>query len=77
MKSIIESHDCSNVIITAFVTAQVRLKLYSVLLPLDKRVLYFDTDSVIYIHRPELWNPTIINNRLDYLRLQHISTHLF
>ena len=59
MESIIEPHDCSNVIIAAFVTAQARLKLYSVLLPLDKRVIYFDTDSVFYIP----WNPTIINNR--------------
>ena len=64
MASIIEPHDCSNVIILAFVTSQARLNLYSVLHPLDKRVLYFDTDTVIYIHRLELWNPTIINNRL-------------
>ena len=25
---------------------------------------FFDTDSIIYVHKPDLWNPTIINNRL-------------
>jgi hypothetical protein len=38
----------TNVVIAAFVTAQARLKLYEELLKLDKRVLYFDTDSIIY-----------------------------
>ena len=22
-------------------------------------MLYFDTDSIIYVHKPDLWNPTI------------------
>ena len=38
----------TNVVIAAFTTAHARLKLYSVLEQLDRRVLYFDTDSVIY-----------------------------
>ena len=29
-----------------------------------ERVLYFDTDSCMYIHDPKLWNPPIINSRL-------------
>ncbi|MCG8079176.1 MAG: hypothetical protein JAY75_23495, partial [Candidatus Thiodiazotropha taylori] len=62
--SIIEPHSCSNVVVASFVTAQARLKLYSVLHKLDTRVLYFDTDSAIYVHDPKLWNPTIVNNRL-------------
>ena len=37
---------------------------YGVLEKLNERVLYIDTDSIIYIHKPDLWNPTIINNRL-------------
>jgi hypothetical protein len=40
--------DQTNVVIAAFVTAQARLKLYKELIKLDKRVLYFDTDSIIY-----------------------------
>lgn len=40
-----------NVAIAAYVTAQARLKLYSYLEQLDDRVLYYDTDSVIYISR--------------------------
>ena len=31
---------------------------------MNERVLYFDTDSIIYHHKPHLWNPTIVNNRL-------------
>ena len=38
----------TNVVIAAFVTCQARLKLYSELIKLGKRVLYFDTDSIIY-----------------------------
>ena len=38
-----------NVVVAAYVTAQARLKLYSYLEQLGKRVLYYDTDSVIYV----------------------------
>jgi hypothetical protein len=38
----------ANPAISAFVTSYARLKLYSVLEVLQKKVLYFDTDSVIY-----------------------------
>ncbi|KAG5875998.1 hypothetical protein JTB14_026203 [Gonioctena quinquepunctata] len=41
-----------NVVISAFVTAQARLKLYSYLEQLEERVLYYDTDSVIYVSKP-------------------------
>ncbi|KAJ8961390.1 hypothetical protein NQ318_014635 [Aromia moschata] len=40
-----------NVVIAAYVTTQVHLKLYSYLELLGGRVLYYDTDSVIYIAR--------------------------
>ncbi|XP_025073692.1 uncharacterized protein LOC112552506 [Pogonomyrmex barbatus] len=39
----------TNVVIAAYTTAQARLKLYSYLELLDKRVLYYDTDSCIYV----------------------------
>ena len=60
----VEAHACSNVTVAAFVTAPARLKLYEPLEKLNERVLYFDTDSIIYHHKPHLWNATIINNRL-------------
>ena len=40
----------SNCIIASWVTAQARLKLYSYLEELQDRVLYMDTDSVIYLY---------------------------
>lgn len=39
----------TNVIIAAYTTAQARLKLYEYLEKLDRRVLYYDTDSCIYV----------------------------
>ncbi|XP_067668248.1 uncharacterized protein [Haliotis asinina] len=48
-----------NVVIAAGVTAQARLKLYSYQKPLDRRVLYFHMDSIIYIHRPLCYNPPL------------------
>lgn len=42
-----------NVVIASYVTTQARLKLYSYLEKLEKRVLYYDTDSVIYVSRPD------------------------
>ena len=43
-------HRRSNVYISAFITGYSRLKLYNEALePLDRLVLYFDTDSVIYV----------------------------
>lgn len=41
----------SNVLIGAFTTAQARLKLYSYLVKLGERALYYDTDSIIYVSR--------------------------
>ncbi|GAA6228947.1 uncharacterized protein LOC109143113 isoform X1 [Lates japonicus] len=39
----------SNIFIAAFTTAHARLKLYSYLEKLQERVLYIDTDSLIYV----------------------------
>ena len=58
-ESLVEPHICSNVVVASFVTAQARLKLYESLDKLNERVLYFDTDSIIYEHKIELWNQTI------------------
>jgi len=42
----------TNVVLAAFTTSSARLKLYSYLEKLQERVLYFDTDSIIYLSRP-------------------------
>ena len=47
----------TNIFIAAFTTCWARLKLYSYLDILGERVLYYDTDSVIYRHLPG--QPTI------------------
>ena len=41
-----------NVFVAAFTTCNARLKLYSYLQTLNKQVLYFDTDSVVYKWKP-------------------------
>lgn len=46
------THGSSNVVVGSFVTAQARLKLYAYLKQLGERVLYCDTDSIIYVSRP-------------------------
>ena len=38
-----------NIFVAAFTTCHARLKLYEALQPLGERVLYFDTDSIIYL----------------------------
>src|SRR5436190_2172200 len=43
----------TSVVIAAYTTAQARLKLYTYLERLDRRVLYYDTDSCIYISSGE------------------------
>ena len=47
----------TNVFIAAFTTCWARLSLYSLLEMLDRRVLYFDTDSVIFVGRTGDNNP--------------------
>ena len=50
-----------NVVIAAFTTAYARLKLYDLLDLLQERVLYYDTDSVIYVHEPGKTEPPLGN----------------
>ena len=51
-KNFVEPNAKTNVVIAAFTTAYARLKLYDVLDLLQEHVLYYDTDSVIFISRP-------------------------
>lgn len=41
--------DITNLFLASFTTAHARIKLYGVLSTLNRNVLYYDTDSVIYI----------------------------
>ena len=47
----------SNVIIATFTTCWARLKLFDILDQLGERVLYYDTDSVIYVSKPGYFEP--------------------
>lgn len=52
----------TNAVIAAYTTAQARLKLYSYIERLQERVLYMDTDSLIYVDRPQdQYHPNIGN----------------
>ena len=55
----VEQNDKVNIVIAAFTTAYARLKLYDLLDLLQERVLYYDTDSVIYIHEPSKPDPPL------------------
>lgn len=51
----------TNVVIAAYMTCQARLKLYGCMKPLGKRLLYVDTDSLIYLSKINSgqWKPSI------------------
>ena len=56
-----EQNNKVNVVIAAFTTSYARLKLYDLLDLLQERVLYYDTDSVIYVHKPNKPDPPLGN----------------
>ena len=47
----------TNCVLAAYTTANARLRLYNAMERLDRRVLYTDTDSIIYVHKRGEWNP--------------------
>ena len=49
----------TNIYLATFTTCWARLKLYSELKKLNQRVLYYDTDSVIYVSRPNEYDPPL------------------
>ena len=57
----VEQNNKVNVVIASFTTAYARLKLYDLLDLLQERVLYYDTDSVIYVHKPGKPDPPLGN----------------
>ena len=50
-----------NVFLAAFTTAYGRLELYKLMEQLQRRVLYHDTDSVVYVSKPGDWSPPLSN----------------
>ena len=48
----------SNVVIAAFVTSFARIKLYKEITKLENRVLYIDTDSMIFISKEGCYEPS-------------------
>ena len=61
MKEFEDQNNKVNVVIAAFTTSYARLKLYDLLDLLQERVLYYDTDSVIYVHKQDKPNPPLGN----------------
>jgi hypothetical protein len=55
-----------NIFIAAFTTAYARLHLYEAVRNLDRRVLYMDTDSVVFDHFPGMWTPKLSNYLGDW-----------
>ena len=49
----------TNIYLATFATCWARLKLYSVLEKVNRNVLYYDTDSVIYVSSHGKYNPPI------------------
>ena len=60
----VQPHPNTNVVIAAFTTAYARLQLFDELDMLQERVLYYDTDSMIYLSQPE----PRLGNYIGYIR---------
>ena len=50
-----------NIFVAAFTTCWARLRLYAALEPLGQRVLYYDTDSIIFLQDEDQANPVLGN----------------
>ena len=80
VEEFVEADGKTNVVIASFTTSHALLKLYSVLEQLDRRVLYFDTDSVIYVSKDGEWEPPMgsyLGDLTDELDVAHIITFAF
>ena len=75
----VEENDKVNIVIAAFTTAYARLKLYDLLDLLQERVLYYDTDSVVYVHEPGKPDPPLgdyLGDLTDELKGGYITTFM-
>ncbi|XP_055856072.1 uncharacterized protein LOC129919242 [Episyrphus balteatus] len=75
----IDSLATVNVCVAAYTTTLARLKLYSYLESLGERVLYYDTDSVIYISREGEFEPPtgqFIGDMTDELESYGVGSYI-
>ena len=75
----VEENKKVNIVIAAFTTAYARLKLYDLLDLLQERVLYYDTDSVVYVHKPGKPDPPLgdcLGELTDELKGGYITTFM-
>ena len=75
----VEENKKVNIVIAAFTTAYARLKLYDLLDLLQERVLYYDTDSVVYVHEPGKPDPPLgdyLGDLTDELNGGYITTFM-
>ena len=78
-ENFIATNSKTNVVIAAFTTAYARLKLYDVLDELKERVLYYDTDSVIFVSKRGETEPPLgryLGELTDELGGEHITTFI-
>ena len=75
----VEENKKVNIVIASFTTAYARLKLYDLLDLLQERVLYYDTDSVVYVHEPGKPDPPLgdyLGELTDELNGGYITTFM-
>ncbi|CAB4029932.1 Hypothetical predicted protein, partial [Paramuricea clavata] len=78
-ENFVEPNAKTNVVIAAFTTAYARLKLYGVLYQLQERVLYYDTDSVIFVSKPDEPEPPLgpyLGQLASELKEGHITSFI-
>ena len=74
-----EQNNKVNIVIAAFTTAYARLKLYDLLDLLQERILYYDTDSVVFVHKPGKPEPPLgdyLGDLTDELDGDYITTFI-
>ena len=75
----VEENKKVNIVIASFTTAYARLKLYDLLDLLQERVVYYDTDSVVYVHEPGKPDPPLgdyLGELTDELNGGYITTFM-
>ena len=79
IKNFEEQNNKVNIVIAAFTTAYARLKLYDLLDLLQERILYYDTDSVVFVHEPDKPEPSLgdyLGDLTDELDGDYITTFI-
>jgi hypothetical protein len=64
-----ELHDCSkniNILLACFTTSNARVRLYKEMVKIGNRLLYCDTDSLIYISKTNEYDPPLSENLGDF-----------